>query len=68
MSSNDKKEEEKESEYPVFNFPEQFNMADFFLDQRIKEGMGNNIAIHYKDKTITYKGNTHSLSFGRHLF
>ena len=36
------------------SFPEQFNMATYFLDDRIKEGLGDRIAIYYKDRTYTY--------------
>src|SRR5215213_1464384 len=36
------------------SFPEQFNMATYFLDDRIKEGLGDKIAVYYKDKTYTY--------------
>ena len=36
------------------SFPEQFNMATYFLDDRIKEGLGDKIAVYYKDQTYTY--------------
>jgi len=36
------------------SFPEQFNMATYFLDDRIKEGLGDKVAVYYKDKTYTY--------------
>jgi acyl-coenzyme A synthetase/AMP-(fatty) acid ligase len=35
-------------------FPEQFNMATYFLDDRIKEGLGDKVAVYYKDQTYTY--------------
>jgi benzoate-CoA ligase family protein len=35
-------------------FPEQFNMADYFLDHNIREGRGNKIAVYYKTDTYTY--------------
>ncbi|HSE97597.1 MAG TPA: AMP-binding protein, partial [Blastocatellia bacterium] len=36
------------------SFPEQFNMAAYFLDDRIKEGMGKRTAILYRDDRYTY--------------
>ena len=36
------------------SFPEQFNMATYFLDDRIKEGLGDKVAVYYKDRTYTY--------------
>lgn len=38
----------------MISFPEQFNMADYFLDDRIKEGKGDRIAVYYEDKQYTY--------------
>lgn len=35
-------------------FPEQFNMADYFLDARVREGKGGDVAILYGDERITY--------------
>jgi benzoate-CoA ligase len=35
-------------------FPERFNMADYFLDHNIREGRGNKIAVYDKDRTYTY--------------
>ncbi|HEX5731535.1 MAG TPA: AMP-binding protein [Blastocatellia bacterium] len=38
----------------MISFPEQFNMADYFLDDRIKEGKGAKVAVYYEDKQYTY--------------
>ncbi|HEX5731510.1 MAG TPA: AMP-binding protein [Blastocatellia bacterium] len=38
----------------MISFPEQFNMADYFLDDRIKEGKGDKVAVYYEDKKYTY--------------
>jgi benzoate-CoA ligase len=35
-------------------FPEQFNMAAYFLDERIKEGKGDKVAVYYEDEKYTY--------------
>lgn len=48
--------ENTEGDYPLVRFPKHFSMADFFLDKRIEEGKGDNVAIYYKDQEITYKG------------
>ncbi|BAF59726.1 MAG: benzoate-CoA ligase family protein [Pelotomaculum sp.] len=34
--------------------PEEFNICTFLLDRHLKEGRGNNIAVYYKDKKLTY--------------
>ncbi len=39
----------------TFQPPEQFNMADYFLDARIREGMGDRIAIRTPVATHTYR-------------
>ncbi|HKP13881.1 MAG TPA: benzoate-CoA ligase family protein [Blastocatellia bacterium] len=39
----------------TIHFPEQFNMATYFLDDRIEEGKGNEIAVYYEDKQYTYR-------------
>jgi hypothetical protein len=38
----------------TISFPEQFNMASYFLDDRIKEGKGDKIAVYYEDQQYTY--------------
>lgn len=35
-------------------FPEQFNMATYFLDARIEEGLGGKVAVYCGDKRYTY--------------
>jgi benzoate-CoA ligase family protein len=35
-------------------FPEQFNMATYFLDDRIKEGKADKIAVYFEDQQYTY--------------
>jgi benzoate-CoA ligase len=35
-------------------FPERFNMADYFLDQNIREGRGNKVAVYFRDEEYTY--------------
>src|SRR5215211_7966804 len=37
------------------SFPEQFNMATYFLDERIEEGRDDKVAIYYEDKQYTYR-------------
>jgi len=36
------------------SFPERFNMADYFLDARVREGKGERPAVRVGDKTWTY--------------
>jgi benzoate-CoA ligase family protein len=36
-------------------FPEKFNMANYFLDNRIEEGLGDKIAVYCGEKRYTYK-------------
>jgi benzoate-CoA ligase family protein len=36
------------------SFPEQFNMATYFLDDRIREGRGNKVAVYCEDQRYTY--------------
>ncbi|MGA9770188.1 MAG: benzoate-CoA ligase family protein [Blastocatellia bacterium] len=38
----------------TISFPEHFNMASYFLDDRIKEGRGENVAVYYEDQQYTY--------------
>jgi benzoate-CoA ligase family protein len=35
-------------------FPERFNMADYFLDARVREGKGARVAVRIGDRTLTY--------------
>ena len=36
------------------SFPEKFNMATYFLDDRMKEDRGGKVAVYYEDKQYTY--------------
>jgi benzoate-CoA ligase family protein len=36
-------------------FPERFNMADYFLDARVREGKGDRIAVKVGDRAWTYR-------------
>ncbi|HEV8486294.1 MAG TPA: benzoate-CoA ligase family protein [Blastocatellia bacterium] len=36
------------------SFAKQFNMASYFLDDRIEEGRGENVAVYFEDKRYTY--------------
>ena len=36
------------------NFPERFNMADYFLYHNLEEGRENKICLYFKDQTYTY--------------
>ncbi len=38
----------------AITFPEQFNMATYYLDDRIKEGRGDKVAVYYEDQRYTY--------------
>src|SRR5262245_31386002 len=35
-------------------FPEVFNLADYFLFQRLAEGLGEKVALRYGERTFTY--------------
>lgn len=39
-------------EYP--QFPEEFNLTDYFLYDRLQEGLGTNVAIRYGDRQFSY--------------
>ena len=39
---------------PRPGFPETFNMADYFLDQRVREGLGDKIAVYDDHGSYTY--------------
>src|SRR6266576_1461983 len=36
------------------DFPEQFNMADYFLYHNLEEGRENKVCLYFKDQTYTY--------------
>jgi benzoate-CoA ligase len=38
----------------TISFPERFNMASYFLDDRVREGLGDKVAVYYEDKQYTY--------------
>ena len=38
----------------TITFPERFNMAEYFLDDRITEGRGDRVAVYYEDQKYTY--------------
>jgi benzoate-CoA ligase len=42
-------------------FPEQFNMADYFLYHNLEEGRENKVCLYFKDQTFTY-GDTARMS------
>src|SRR5437763_16870435 len=35
-------------------FPERFNMADYFLYHNLEEGRENKVCLYFKDRTYTY--------------
>ena len=35
-------------------FPERFNMADYFLYHNLEEGRENKVCLYFKDQTYTY--------------
>jgi len=39
----------------AITFPERFNMATYFLDDRIEEGFGDKIAVYCGDKQYSYR-------------
>ncbi|MDJ1433288.1 acyl-CoA synthetase [Halostagnicola sp. A-GB9-2] len=43
--------------YPVpeAHYPQQLNVVDELLDRHVREGRGDNIAIRFEDRTITYE-------------
>jgi acyl-coenzyme A synthetase/AMP-(fatty) acid ligase len=38
----------------TITFPERFNMATYYLDDRIKEGLGDKVAVYCEDQRYTY--------------
>ena len=36
------------------DFPESFNMADYFLYHNLEEGRENKVCLYYQDQTFTY--------------
>ena len=35
--------------------PDRLNMAEWFLDARLEEGLGDKVAVYYGDRQITYR-------------
>jgi benzoate-CoA ligase family protein len=42
------------SDFAIPTFPERFNMADYYLDARVREGRGGHIAVRVGDARFTY--------------
>lgn len=40
---------------PPIQVPDRLNMVDFFLDDRLREGLGERTAIYYGERKITYR-------------
>jgi benzoate-CoA ligase family protein len=40
---------------PPFDVPERFNLADWLLDARVREGRGERVALRLPDRTLTYR-------------
>ena len=38
----------------MIQFPERFNMADYFLYHNLEEGRENKVCLYFKDQTWTY--------------
>jgi benzoate-CoA ligase family protein len=37
------------------SFPERFNMAGYYLDDRVEEGFGDRVAVYFEDQQYTYR-------------
>ena len=37
------------------SFPERFNIAGYYLDDRVNEGLGDRVAVFYEDREFTYR-------------
>lgn len=40
---------------PKIEIPDRFNVTSYVLDRQVSQGRGNNTAIYFKDKIVTYK-------------
>ena len=40
---------------PAYEPPETFNLADYYLDQRLREGHGDRVALRLDDRRLTYR-------------
>ncbi len=38
----------------TLSFPERFNMAGYYLDDRVEEGLGERVAVYFEDRQYTY--------------
>ena len=38
----------------VTSFPEEFNLADYYLFDRLEEGLGDKVALRYGEREYTY--------------
>ena len=43
------------AEPPVFEPPESFNLADYLLGDRIREGRGERVALRLADRQVSYR-------------
>ena len=39
---------------PNVDFPERFNMGDYFLYHNVEEGRADKVCLYYRDETYTY--------------
>lgn len=39
----------------TLSFPERFNMAGYYLDDRVEEGLGERVAVYFEDRQYTYR-------------
>ena len=39
----------------TLSFPERFNMAGYYLDDRVEEGLGERVAVYFEDLQYTYR-------------
>lgn len=40
---------------PEVHYPREINVADELVDRHVREGRGDNVAIHFEDSTVTYE-------------
>lgn len=52
-------DEENAPEYvhslPELHYPNQINVVDELVDRHVREGRGDNVAIYFEDREITYE-------------
>ena len=39
----------------TLSFPERFNLAGYYLDDRVEEGLGERVAVYFEDRQYTYR-------------